>query len=104
MQCIGLDQDAIEIQRAEQLLEGRLFTGFVGVIGRLGQGHAKGSGVDGDLGNEPAVAVFCLDRRAPQGFPVTDQLVQTLGTTWDRLIIQACSTWLNSCRWALLNR
>ncbi len=83
MQCVGLDQDAIEIQRVEQLLERCLFTGFVGVIGRLGQRHTKGSGVDGDLGNEPVVAVFCLDRRAPQGFAVTDQLVQTLCPTRD---------------------
>ena len=71
MQCVGLDQDAIEIKRAEQLLERRLFTGLVGVIGGLGQRHAKGSGVDGDLGHEPVVAVFCLDGGASQGFPVT---------------------------------
>ena len=45
MQCVSLDQDAIEIKRAEQLLEFRLLTGFVRVVGRLGQGHAKGSGV-----------------------------------------------------------
>ncbi len=29
------------------------------------------------------VAVFCLGGGASQGFAVTDQLVQTLGTTWD---------------------
>ena len=52
MKCVGVNQDAIEIQRAEQLLEGRFLAGFVGVIGRLGQGHAKGTGVDGDLRND----------------------------------------------------
>jgi len=83
VQCVGLDQDAIEIKRAEQLLERCLLTRLVGVIGRLGQRHPKGSGVDGDLSNEPVVAVFCLDGGASQGFAVTDQLVQTLGTTWD---------------------
>jgi hypothetical protein len=55
----------------------------MGVIGRLGQRHAEGSGVDGDLGHEPVVAAFCLDGGASQGFPVTDQLVQTLGSSWD---------------------
>ena len=83
MQCVGLNQDAIEIKCAEQFLESRLFTGFVRVIRGLGQGHAEGSGVDGDLGNEPVVAVFCLDGGAPQGFAVADQLVQTLCPTWD---------------------
>ena len=83
MQGIRLDQDAIEIKRAEQLLKRCLLTRLVGVIGRLGQRHPKGSGVDGDLRNEPVVAVFCLDGGASQGFAVTDQLVQTLDTTWD---------------------
>jgi hypothetical protein len=50
---VGLDQDPIEIKTAQQLLEDRLLTGFVGVIGRLGQRHPKGTGIDGDLGNEP---------------------------------------------------
>lgn len=77
------DQDAIEIQRAEQLLEGRLFTGFVGVMSLLRLRHAKGSGLDGDLGDEPVVAVFCLDGRASQCFPVANQLVQTLRPTCD---------------------
>ena len=83
MQCVGLDQEAIEIKRAEQLLERCLFTGLVGVVGRLGQRHPKGSCADGDLGNEPVVADFCLDDGASQGFAVTDQLVQTLCPTWD---------------------
>jgi hypothetical protein len=55
----------------------------VGAIGRLGQRHAKSTGVDGDLGHEPVVSVFCLDGGAPQGFPVADQLVQTLRPTWN---------------------
>jgi len=75
MQSVGLDQVAIEIKRAEQFLEVRFLTGFVGVIGRLGQGHGKGLGVDGDLGNELVVAVVRLDRGAPKDFPVTVQLV-----------------------------
>jgi hypothetical protein len=83
VQCVGLNQDAIEIKTAEQLLECRLFTGVVGVIDRLGQRHPKGSGVDGDLGHEPMVAVFCLDGGASQHFPGTDQFVQPLGPTWD---------------------
>jgi hypothetical protein len=53
LMSVGLDQDPIEIKTAQQLLEDRLLTGFVGVIGRLGQRHPKGTGIDGDLGNEP---------------------------------------------------
>ena len=61
MQGIRLDQHAIEIQTAQQLLEGSPLAGFVGVIGLLGQGDAKGSGVDRDLGDESMVAVVRLE-------------------------------------------
>jgi len=55
----------------------------VGIIGRLGQGHAKNTGLDGDLRNEQMVAVFYLDGGTSQGFAVADQLVQTIAPTWD---------------------
>ena len=35
---------------------------IVGVAGLLGQGHARGPGVDGDLGDESMVTVIGLDR------------------------------------------
>ena len=55
MKRIRLDQDAVEIQLAKQLLEhGTLVVGVCGVAG-LGQRHPKGSGVDGDLGHVDAV-------------------------------------------------
>ena len=65
MESVALDQAAIEIKRAEQFFERCFLTGFMGVIGRLGQRHAKGPGIDGDLSHEPVVTVFCLDGRAP---------------------------------------
>jgi hypothetical protein len=46
---IRLDQHAIEIQAAQKFLKSSPLTGFVGVVSLLGQGHAKGPGVDGDL-------------------------------------------------------
>jgi hypothetical protein len=80
---IRLDQDAIEIQTAEQLFQRRMLTGFVGVLGLLGQGDAKSSGVHRDLGHKTVVALLRLDRRAPQGLAITDQLVQMVLPTWD---------------------
>ena len=62
MERIRLDQQAIEIKAAQQLLESSPLTGFVGVVGLLGQSHSKGPGVDGDLGDEAVVAVIGLDR------------------------------------------
>ena len=77
MQRIGLDQHTVQIQRAQQLLEGCAFAGFVGVIGLLGQSHTKGSGIDRDLGHKVVVALIGQARGAPQGLAVTHQLVQT---------------------------
>jgi hypothetical protein len=61
VQCIRLDQYAIEIQAAEQLFQRRTLTGFVGVLALLGQGDAKGPGIDRDLGHKTAVALLRLD-------------------------------------------
>ena len=83
MRCVGLDQEAIEIKRAEQLLERCRLTGVVGILDHLGQRYPNGTDVDDDLGNEPQIVVFCLDGGASYGFAVADQLVQTRGTTWD---------------------
>ena len=43
MERIRLDQHAVQIQAAEQLFQRRTLTGFVGVVGLLGEGDTKGS-------------------------------------------------------------
>jgi hypothetical protein len=44
---IRLDQHAIEIQAAEQLFQLSTLTGFMGVVGLLGQGDAKRTVIGG---------------------------------------------------------
>jgi hypothetical protein len=61
VQGIRLDQYAIEIQAAEQLFQRRTLTGFVGVVGLLGQGDAKGPGIERDLSHKTVVALLRLD-------------------------------------------
>lgn len=53
MQGIRLDQHAIEIQAAQQFLEGCLFAGFVGVVGLVRQSDAERPGIQRDLGDKP---------------------------------------------------
>jgi hypothetical protein len=52
---IRLDQHAIVIQAAQKFLKSTPLTGFVGVVGLLGQSDAKGPGVDADLTDIDAV-------------------------------------------------
>jgi len=61
VQGIRLDQHANEILSAEQLFQRRTLTGFVGVLGLLGKGGAKGPGIDRDLGHKTVVTLFRLD-------------------------------------------
>ena len=83
MQGIRLDQHAFQLQGAQQLFEGSPFTGFAGVVGRLGQGDAESTGIDRDLGDEPMAAVFRLHCRAAQRLAIAHQLVQTLSSARD---------------------
>ena len=83
MERVRLDQHAFQLQGAQKLLECSPLTGFMGVVGRLGQGDAKSAGIDRDLGDKPVTAIHDLHCRAPQGFAVTHQLVLTLCTVWD---------------------
>ena len=46
MQGTRLDQHAFQLQGAQQLYEGSPLTGFMGVVGRLGQGDAERPGID----------------------------------------------------------
>ncbi len=69
----------LKVGRIQQLLEGSPFTGFTGGLGRLGQGHTKGVGIDRHLGDRAVTAVLSLNRKAPQGFAVKQQLAQTVG-------------------------
>ena len=61
MHGIGLDQHTIKIQAGQQFLERCLLAGFVGVVALLRECRTEGSGVDGDLSNDPVMAVFRLD-------------------------------------------
>ena len=83
MQGIRLDQNAFQLQGAQQLFEGGPFTGFAGVVDRLGQGDTKGPCLDRHLGDKPVTAVLSLHRGAPQGLAVTHQLVKSLAPTCD---------------------
>jgi hypothetical protein len=51
----GLNQHTIEIQAAQQFLEGSALVGFGGVVGLLRQGDADGPGLHRDLGDIDAV-------------------------------------------------
>ena len=80
MQGIGLDQNAVELKVAEQGFEGSALVGFTRVKGGLGDRHAQFPGVDRHLGDKPrsAVDAIGLRGRAPQGFAITDQLLEIL--------------------------
>ncbi len=83
MQGIRLDQHAFQVQAAQQLFEGSPLTGFMGVVGLLGQGGVKGPGVRRALGDKVVVADLRLDGRAAQGLSITHQLIQTRCPAWD---------------------
>jgi len=60
VQSIRLDQGALQLQRAEQLLERGPLAGFVGVVGLLDQGDTEGPGIDRDLSDKPVAPVLGL--------------------------------------------
>jgi hypothetical protein len=61
VQGICLDQHAFQVQAAQQLFESGPLTGFMRVVGLLGKGDAKGSGLHRDLGHKTVVALLRLD-------------------------------------------
>ena len=80
MQCIHLNRHTVEIQAAQQLLEGYALAGFTCVVGLLSESDAERTGLHRELGDKAVGALLRLDRGAAQRFAVTDQLVQTLCT------------------------
>jgi hypothetical protein len=92
VQGIRLNQYPLKIQRAQELFEGGALAGFAGLVGLLGQGHAKGSGIDGDLSDKSVTAVLLLNSRAPQRLAVTHPLTNSLAPPGIWLSIQAWST------------
>ena len=75
----------LQVQADKQFFKGAPLTGLVGVVGLLGQGDAKCSGIDRHMGHKTVVALLSLDGQAAQGLAVTDQLVQTVGPAWGRV-------------------
>ena len=80
MQRILLNQHTLKVQRAQQLLEGRLFVGFACIEGGLGDRHTKLPGVERHLSDKSGCAIGAIELhgRTPQGFAVADQLVKIL--------------------------
>ncbi len=83
MQGIRLDQHTLQIQLAEELLEHSPLMVFARGIAGLSDRHAKGGGVQRDLGNEGRTAAAGRLNGAPQGLAVTHQLVEIRCAAWD---------------------
>jgi hypothetical protein len=99
LQCLGRDQDAIEIKRAGKLLEGHILTGLVGVRGPVGpQRQAKGTGLDGDLHQEPVTSSISLaepSRGLPSQSSLSKDITMRQGTIVDATSIAALSATKN---------
>jgi hypothetical protein len=74
---IRLDQDPVKIQAVRRLLENGLLTEFVGVLGLLGQSHAKSTDINRDLGDNAVDAVICSIADPAAVTPVWDSLVES---------------------------
>jgi hypothetical protein len=78
-----LDEHTLEIELPKQLLEHSSFVVLAGCEAGLGDGHAKGGGVQSHLGDEcGTTAAGGLDR-ATQSPAVTDQLIEVACPAWD---------------------
>lgn len=80
MQPIRLDQNALDLKRAQQSLQGSPLVGFIGVKRGLRDRLAKFTCVERDLGDKPRgyLGAIELSGRTAQGFAITDQLVKIL--------------------------
>jgi hypothetical protein len=76
VQGIRLDQHALKIQLAEQLLEHGPLVVLAGGVAGLADRHAQGCRIQRHLGNERRAAAGGGLDRAPQRLAVTHQLVE----------------------------
>ncbi len=83
MQGIRLDEQALEIQLAQQLFEHSPLMVFPGGIAGLADRQTQRRRVERYLGNERRPATCCGFDRAAQGFTIADELVESLCTTRD---------------------
>jgi hypothetical protein len=80
---ICLNQNALEIQLAEELFEHRPLVVLAGGIAGLADRHAQGCRIQRHLGNECRAAASRGLDRASQGLAVTHQLIEIRCTTRD---------------------
>ena len=78
MQGIRLDEQALQIQLAEQLFELSLLVVFLVDIAGLTDCQTQRHRVEHYMGNERRPATCCGFDRAAQGFTLADELVETL--------------------------
>ncbi len=83
MECVRLDENALEIQLAKQLPEHRPLVVFAGGVAGLADRHAQCRGIQRDLGNECGTTASRGLDRTPQGLAVTHQLIEIRCATGD---------------------
>jgi len=83
MECVCLDENALEIQLAEQLPEHRPLVVVAGGVTGLADRHAQCRGIQRDLGNERGTPAGGALHRTPQGLAVTHQLIEIRRATRD---------------------
>jgi len=78
VQRIRLNQHPLQIEGAQELLEGRPLVARSGVIGGLGDRHPQLAGVERHLGDESrgAIGSIRLAGGTPHGLAITDQLIE----------------------------
>lgn len=94
MQGIRLEEQALQIQLAQQLFEHSPFMVFPGGIARLADRQAQRRRVARYLGNKRRLATCCGFDRAAQGSTIEDELVETLcanGDSGDSPIMDGCA-------------
>jgi hypothetical protein len=77
VQRVGLDQQTVELQGAEQEFEDSALMGFAGIKQDPGDRHTQLAGVERDLGDKPrrAIGAIKLCCRTTQCLAVANQLL-----------------------------
>ena len=83
MERVRLDQNALQIQLAEQLPQHRSLVVLTGGVAGLTDRHAQGCRIQRDLVNERGSPTGGGLNGAPERLAVTHQLIEILCTTWD---------------------